>query len=110
MKPSTTSAKPGAGGTQAESKPSSGAENAASSPKLKVDLVQQNLTNIAKQDPRLEIAIKGDGSGKKDFSMGYGTRTEADRLGMIWVGDGARQTSKGGWISADSTRGGQTCI
>ena len=84
---------------------SSGAENAATSPKLKGDLVQQNLNNIAKQDPRLAIAINGDGSGKKDFSMGNGSRAEADRLGKIWVGDGAKQTSGGGWISADGTRG-----
>ncbi|MBV5097577.1 filamentous hemagglutinin [Enterobacteriaceae bacterium YMB-R21] len=72
---------------------------------MKDDLVQQNLSNIANQDPRLEIAIKGDGSGKKDFSMGQGSRDEADRLGQIWLGDGAKQTSGGGWISADGTRG-----
>jgi len=105
VKPSTPSAKPGVAGSQAETKPSSGAENAATYPKLKDDLVQQNLNNIAKQDPRLEIAIKGDGSGKKDFSMGEGSKTEADRLGQIWLGDGAKQTSGGGWISADGTRG-----
>lgn len=86
-------------------KSTSGAENVALYPKLKDDLIQQNLNNIAKQDPRLEIAIKGDGSGKKDFSMGQGTRAEADRLGQIWLGDGAKQTSGGGWISADGTRG-----
>jgi hypothetical protein len=86
-------------------KATSGAENAALYPKLKDDLVQQNLSNIANQDPRLEIAIKGDGSGKKDFSMGQGSRDEADRLGQIWLGDGAKQTSGGGWISADGTRG-----
>jgi filamentous hemagglutinin len=104
-KPSTPPAKPGSVATQAESKPFSGAENAALYPKLKDDLVQQNLNNIAKQDPRLAIAVKGDGTGNKDFSMGHGTRADADKLGMIWVGDGARQTSKGGWISADGIRG-----
>ncbi|CAH0263238.1 hypothetical protein SRABI13_03273 [Erwinia aphidicola] len=86
-------------------KVTSGAENAATYPKLKDDLIQQNLSNIAKQDPRLEIAIKGDGSGGKDFAMGQGSRLDADRLGKIWLGDGAKQTSGGGWISADGTRG-----
>jgi filamentous hemagglutinin len=105
VKPSRPLVKPGNGATQAESKPFSGAENAALYPKLKDDLVQQNLNNIAKQDPRLAIAVKGDGTGNKDFSMGHGTRADADKLGMIWVGDGARQTSKGGWISADGIRG-----
>ncbi|MDF7680569.1 hypothetical protein PT300_08170 [Enterobacteriaceae bacterium ESL0689] len=84
---------------------SSGAENIATYPKLKDELIQQNLNNIAKHDPRLEIAIKGDGSGKIDFSMGKGSRAEADRLGQIWLGEGAKQTSGGGWISADGTRG-----
>nr|WP_237520856.1 hypothetical protein [Serratia proteamaculans] len=86
-------------------KATGGAENIATYPKLKDDLVQQNLNNIAKQDPRLEIAIKGDGSGKKDFSMGKGSSAEADRLGKIWLGDGAKKTSGGSWISADGTRG-----
>jgi len=86
-------------------KESSGAENVSTYPKLKDDLKQQNLDNIAAYDHRLAIAIKGDGSGKIDFGMGAGTRSESDGLGMIWVGDGARQTSQGGWISADGTRG-----
>lgn len=81
------------------------AHNAATYPKLKDDLTQQNLDYIAKQDPRLEVAIKGDGTGKVDFGMGAGSREEADRLGMIWLGDGAKKTSGGGWISADGTRG-----
>lgn len=37
--------------------------------------------------------------------MGIGTRSESDKLGMMWVGDGERQTNQGGWISADGTRG-----
>lgn len=86
-------------------KATSGAENAATYPKLKDELVQQNLNNIASQDSRLAVAVKGDGTGKKDFSMGEGSRAEADRLGMIWLGDGAKQTSGGGWVSADGTRG-----
>lgn len=40
--------------------------------------------------------------GGKDV---IGTRSGCRRLGMLWVGDGARQTSQGGWISADGTRG-----
>ena len=38
-------------------KATSGAENAATYPKLKDDLVQQNLNNIAKQDPRLAAVV-----------------------------------------------------
>lgn len=40
-----------------------------------------------------------------NFSIGNGTSAESDRLGKIWVGDGARPTSDGtGLISADGTR------
>jgi len=90
--------------SQTETKPSSGADNAASYPKLKDDLVQQNLNNIAKQDPRLDAVIKGD-NGKLNYGVGSGTKAEADRLGQIWVGDGARPTKDGtGLMSADGTR------
>ncbi|WFN56220.1 hypothetical protein O1Q98_02595 [Dickeya lacustris] len=58
VKPSAPSEKPGAGSTQTEGKPSSGAENVAASSSLKDDLVQQNLNNIAKQDPRLAEVVK----------------------------------------------------
>jgi filamentous hemagglutinin len=85
-------------------KATSGAENAALYPKLKDDLVQQNLSNIAKQDPILAAVVKGD-NGKLNYGVGSGTKAEADRLGQIWVGDGARPTKDGtGLMSADGTR------
>ncbi|MBS9422403.1 filamentous hemagglutinin [Photorhabdus caribbeanensis] len=80
------------------------AYNSATYPKLKHDLAKQNLHNIASQDSRLAAAIKGD-NGKVNFGIGNGSREEADRLGKIWVGDGARPTSDGtGLVSADGTR------
>ncbi|MGV8928105.1 MAG: hypothetical protein ACOH2G_20855 [Ewingella sp.] len=80
------------------------AHNSANYPKLKDDLRQQNLDYIAKQDPRLDAVIKGD-SGKLNYGVGNGTKEEADRLGKIWVGKGARPTSDGtGLVSADGTR------
>jgi filamentous hemagglutinin len=80
------------------------ASNAATYPKLKDDLRQQNLDNIAKQDPRLEAVVKGD-NGKLNYGVGSGSKEEADRLGQIWVGEGARPLSDGkGLISADGTR------
>ncbi|MFC0179761.1 hemagglutinin repeat-containing protein [Thorsellia kenyensis] len=82
----------------------SDATNVANYQKLKDDLYKQNLDNIAKQDLRLDAAVKG-GNGKVNFGIGVGTTAEADRLGKIWVGDGAKRTSDGGWISADGTRG-----
>jgi len=45
----------------------SGAENIATYPKLKDELIQQNLNNIAKQDPRLAEAVKGSGSTNPNF-------------------------------------------
>ncbi|WP_348635154.1 VENN motif pre-toxin domain-containing protein [Rosenbergiella epipactidis] len=91
-------------GTSGTTKPSMGADNTATYPKLKDDLVQQNLNNIAKQDPRLDAVIKGD-NGKLNYGVGSGTKTEANRLGKIWVGDGARPTKDGsGLMSADGTR------
>lgn len=83
---------------------SSGAENAAMYLKLKESLAKQNLDNIAKQDPRLDAVVKGDG-GKPNYGVGTGTKEEADRLGNIWVGDGARLLTDGkGLVSADGTR------
>ncbi|BEO61579.1 hemagglutinin-like protein [Serratia marcescens] len=80
------------------------AHNAATYPKLKEELKQQNLNNIAKQDPRLAAVVKGD-NGKLNYGIGSGSKEEADRLGKIWVGDGARPLSDGkGLISADGTR------
>ncbi|MBV0843596.1 filamentous hemagglutinin [Serratia liquefaciens] len=88
---------------------SSGAENIATYPKLKDELLQQNLNNIAKQDPRLAEAVKGSGTTNPNFSVGAGSVSEADRLGKIWVGDGGKLVDNqakcpGCWISADSTR------
>ena len=82
---------------------SGGTANSATYPKLKQDLRQQNLDNIAKQDPRLAKAAQGSGSTNPNYSIGSGTRAEADQLGKTWVGDGARRTSNGGWESADGT-------
>ncbi|WP_249268375.1 filamentous hemagglutinin, partial [Serratia marcescens] len=80
------------------------AHNAATYPKLKEELKQQNLNNIAKQDPRLAAVVKGD-NGKLNYGIGSGSKEEADRLGKIWVGEGARPTSDGtGLVSADGTR------
>jgi hypothetical protein len=85
-------------------KVTSGAENVATYPSLKDDLVQQNLDSIAKQDQRLAAVVQGD-NGKLNYGVGSGTKAEADRLGQIWVGDGARTTNDGsGLMSADGTR------
>lgn len=81
------------------------ASNAATYGGLKEQLVNQNLANIAAQDPRLAAAVKGSRTGNSNFSIGTGTAADADRLGKVWVGDGATRTSDGrGWISADGTR------
>ncbi|WP_169740834.1 VENN motif pre-toxin domain-containing protein [Stenoxybacter acetivorans] len=90
-------------------KTTSGAENVATYPKLKDELMQQNLNNIAKQDSRLAAAAKGSGTTNPNFSVGMGTADEANRLGKIWVGDGARlvdnqKNCPGCWISADGSR------
>ena len=84
---------------------SSGAENAALYPKLKDQLIQENLSNIAAQDLRLAAAVNGSGTKNPNFSIGQGTSSEANQLGKTWVGDGATKTSDGlGLISADGTR------
>ncbi|WP_313108728.1 hemolysin [Atlantibacter sp.] len=90
-------------------KAASGAENAATYPKMKEALVQQNLDNIAKQDARLAAAVKGSGTTNPNSSVGMGTAAEADRLGKIWVGDGAKLVTNqkdcpGCWVSADGAR------
>ncbi|MGU8115044.1 VENN motif pre-toxin domain-containing protein, partial [Serratia marcescens] len=111
VKPSTSSTKPettGKGGNQSEAKLSSGAENTATYPKLKDELRQQNLNNIAKLDPRLSEAVKGSGTKNPNFSVGMGTAAEADRLGKIWVGDGGKLVDNqkkcpGCWVSADGS-------
>ncbi|MHC1675194.1 VENN motif pre-toxin domain-containing protein [Stenotrophomonas maltophilia] len=79
--------------------------NAADYQKLKDALVAEDLRAIGARDPRLNIAVGGSGTSNPNFSVGRGTHAEAERMGKIWVGDGARRTSDGtGWISADGTR------
>lgn len=75
-------------------------------PKLKDQLIQENLSNIAAQDSRLAAAVSGSGTRNPNFSIGTGSAAEADSLGQIWVGDGARPISgvPGGLISADGAR------
>ena len=63
------------------------------------------MANIAKSDPRLAKAVKGEPKGGLDFEIGSGTAQEADQLGKIWVGDGYRISSDGkALISADRQR------
>ncbi|SAL04278.1 cell surface protein [Caballeronia ptereochthonis] len=84
---------------------SSGAANAATYAGLKGQLAGENLANIAAQDPRLAAAVDGSGTKNINFNIGIGTAAEADQLGKIWVGDGAKMTTDGkGWVSADGTR------
>jgi len=67
-------------------------------------LSQEIMSHIAKQDPRLGAVVKGD-NGKVNYGVGSGSVAEADRLGKIWAGDGARLTGDGkGLMSADGTR------
>ncbi|WP_081298499.1 VENN motif pre-toxin domain-containing protein [Gilliamella sp. wkB108] len=80
------------------------AHNASNKQKLKEDLSNENLQNIAKKDPRLNNVVNGH-NGKLNYGVGSGTTAEANKLGMQWVGEGAKKTSDGGWISADGTRG-----
>ncbi|GAB6852976.1 hemagglutinin repeat-containing protein [Paraburkholderia kururiensis] len=84
---------------------SEGTANAATGQGLKGQLINENLTNIAAQDPRLAAAVNGSGTSNINFSIGSGTTAEANQLGKIWVGDGATMMSDGsGFISADGTR------
>lgn len=85
---------------------SEGTANSATLQGLKDQLLNENLTNIAAQDPRLAAAVNGSGTNNINFSIGTGTATEADSLGQIWVGDGARPMNgvPGGLVSADGTR------
>jgi len=93
---------------------SNGTANIATYPKLKSDLVQQNWDNIAKQDSRLNSAVNDwknmqpNRRGEIDFGIGSASHSEAESLGRIWVGDGARPVNSsscvGCLISADGTR------
>jgi len=84
---------------------SEGTANSATLQGLKGQLANENLANIAAQDPRLAAAVNGSGTSNLNFSIGSGTATDANQLGKIWVGDGATMMSDGsGLMSADGTR------
>ncbi|EOD9178979.1 MafB family polymorphic toxin, partial [Neisseria gonorrhoeae] len=93
---------------------SEGKANAATYPKLVNQLNEQNLNNIATQDSRLASAVKDwktiqpNKKGEINFGIGSATRQEAEQLGKIWVGDGAKPVSspscQGCMLSADGTR------
>ncbi|MDQ7976708.1 DUF637 domain-containing protein [Paraburkholderia sp. SARCC-3016] len=85
---------------------SEGTANAATLQGLKGQLANENLANIAAQDPRLAAAVNGSGTSNINFPIGTGTAAEADTLGQTWVGDGARPINgvPGGLVSADGTR------
>jgi len=79
--------------------------NSADYQRLKDALTAENLRAIGAKDPRLGAAVGGSGSSNPNFGIGRGTHADAERMGMIWVGEGARRMSDGiGWISADGTR------
>jgi len=87
----------------------SGAENIATTPKLRDQLRQENLDNIAKSDDRLGQAVRGSGSSNPNFGIGRASASKADELGKTWVGDGAvpvrNQAACPGCLkSADGTR------
>ncbi|WP_247589092.1 hemagglutinin repeat-containing protein [Ralstonia solanacearum] len=85
---------------------SDGTADATTAPGLRDQINQRNLDAIAGQDARLAKAISGDGTSNRNFSIGTGTASDADRLGKIWVGDGARPMKDvpGGFVSADGSR------
>lgn len=93
---------------------SEGTANAATYPKLINQLKEQNLKNIAAQDSRLASAVNDwkamqpNRKGEINFGIGSATAKEADKLGKIWVGDGARPVNSsscpGCLLSADGTR------
>ncbi|ENX7198362.1 hypothetical protein CPE77_11485, partial [Neisseria gonorrhoeae] len=68
----------------------------------------------AAQDSRLASAVKDwktiqpNKKGEINFGIGSATRQEAEQLGKIWVGDGAKPVSspscQGCMLSADGTR------
>ena len=93
---------------------SEGKANAATYPQLVNQLTEQNLKNIAAQDSRLASAvndwktIQPNKKGEINFGIGSATRQEAEQLGKIWVGDGAKPVNspscQGCMLSADGTR------
>lgn len=87
---------------------SEGTANAATLQGLKGQLANQNLSNIAAQDPILAAAVNGSGTSNPNFSIGTGTVAEANVLGQTWVGEGATLVSNqvacpGCLVSADGT-------
>ncbi|AVF39859.1 hypothetical protein AL486_09170 [Pandoraea apista] len=87
---------------------SDGMANAATLPGLKAQLVNENLVNIAARDPRLRVAVNGSGTSNPNFSVGSGSVADANALGQVWVGDGAKLVSNqaacpGCLVSADGT-------
>ncbi|OOF61745.1 hypothetical protein BH925_01480 [Rodentibacter pneumotropicus] len=80
---------------------STGAENVALYPKLKEQLVVENLQNVVAKNPVLDHAAFGKGNLTINGTF---TRQEAERLAREWVGDGAIRNSDGGLTSADGTR------
>lgn len=82
-------------------KVSTGAENAALYPKLKGQLMQENLNNIVSKSPILEHAAFGKGNLTIKGTM---TKKEVERLAIEWIGEKPRLTSNGGMISYDGTR------
>lgn len=83
---------------------SSGAKPAALCPKLKDQLIQENLSSITVQDSRLAAAVNGSGTKCPNFSIGQVTYSEVNQLGKIWVGDGAKKSDGLGFISTDGAR------
>ncbi|HDR8921130.1 TPA: hypothetical protein QDA90_001650 [Burkholderia vietnamiensis] len=69
--------------------------------------MNENLANIAAQDPRLAAAVNGSGTNNINDSIGIGTTAEANRLGKIWVGDEATMMSDGSYVVVNKEwRGG----
>ncbi|BFU60553.1 MULTISPECIES: VENN motif pre-toxin domain-containing protein [Rodentibacter] len=79
----------------------SGAENVALYPKLKEQLIKENLQNTVTKNPVLDHAAFGKGNLTVN---GIFTRKETERLASEWVGDGAIRNSDGGLTSLDGTR------
>ena len=88
---------------------STGAENVALYPKLKEQLVQENLHNIGRLDPKLQEVVEQLGSNTNYSIKGISTHEESSRLGRLWVGDNYSVVTKGdvvvGWNSEDGLRG-----
>ena len=90
---------------------STGAENVALYPKLKEQLMMENIYNLGKLNPKLrEVTEQLDKlNGNINYGIsGISTITEANRLGVLWVGDNATEIiDRGivkGWMSQDKTR------